>query len=178
MKPLSNKILFIFLGLLTTGLLSLLVYLFIFISGSDDKVKSLGYDINKNTKILELSADTSISSTDVKESDTLPYFVKSGEEFRFVELVEKSCVNTNVTCKISSLNIGSASNLSERFQKLSIGLEGKGSFSSVMHFALVLESLPYKTALDRMDLQFQSSADASSTSLWNLNTNLSVIVIK
>ena len=99
------------------------------------------------------------------------FFVRSGEEVRFIEEIEERARQAGVVIEISSLVV-SARKGSDIVEDLKMKVTFEGSWEKGRQFLSVLQSMPYAVSLTEADMRNLGEAG------WRGQLNFSVMKIK
>jgi hypothetical protein len=130
---------------------------------SEQIISNINTEIIKEVEKTQIQA--SIQSTNTERQTLDKYFIDQKGEVSFVDSLEVIGNKAGVTLKIESASFENytASSSTNPMELVHIHLKSTGSWSGVMGFWNLLESTPFRLAVDRVDLQKDDSIKGIST---------------
>jgi len=186
-KSKTWKVFFIALCL---NLILVSAYSYIFI-----KVGQKNQNIAELTSAIEALTAEKENIKSIKEtiSETAPlrqqidgYFIAKDGVVQFLNSIQSLGAGNQLGLKVLSVSVGPAPITPDIFELVNVGVEVSGSWSDVYRFAALVELLPFKVYLGRVDLEKVSSgalvADSKSAKLpvppWKGTLDMGILKLK
>lgn len=117
------------------------------------------------------------------------YFVPKDGTVQFLNLIHKLGQENNLTSKVINVDEEVATVSPELFELLNLEVEVSGTWSDVYHFVALIELLPYKVSVGRVDIEKfvegsgktvsgATSQVKSASGTWEGTINFKVIKLK
>ncbi len=154
-------------------------FLYAYIGGLSQQTADLNEKLqNTQVKYQRAEALHAIAESGTNEGQQLDqYFVQPNKEIDIVKSLEQLAVNLSLnstTEVIESQDLAILQTQNKDLLHLTMNVTGR--LSSVRKFQSTIESLPYNVRLNKVDLYFVSSANASSSvSVWRGRYDISLV---
>ena len=167
-----SKKIFVVVLILNVVAISSYAYLFFDIKSKNEATSVLENVLNGQVSReaeLRLVGD-SLKETEKERALLNSYFVQKGKGgvADFVEVVEGLAGLSGVSLDVNSILLKKKEELSV-VEKMNLGLEAKGSWSEIIYFLGLLETLPYKISFNRVYVE-----KIKDSSLWSGVFNIGV----
>lgn len=133
-----------------------------------DQLKQISSEISTiNTKKENLQNLTSImKNTEIDRGLINSYFVDSSSKADFIARLEQMAKDSGVALEVS----GAQEDLSLKFD-----LNLTGSFASIYQYLLLVENLPYRIDVEKINFQFSPLKEAGGSGRWVADLVINII---
>lgn len=153
------------------------------VKGKNETISTIINDIDiaiqKETRLK--SAKDIIKDTETGRGKLDTYFIDNEEIIDFIEEIEKIGRDIGVEIEIISVSISDSKiqrdNISE---VLNLDLKAEGKWSSVFHFLALIEKMPFKINISKINLQvvYNDGDKKNSSGIWKGFFSISAIKLR
>jgi hypothetical protein len=152
------------------------------ISNNNNQISSLTEELDRSLiKGKNLNLSRRITEETAIERDKLDsYFISSNDVVSFIKEIENLANLADVSIEINSVSIGDyveEQKKSDVIEVLDLDINLSGSWSGSFHFISLLEEMPNKISVERLNLSAKESSN-NKTTKWDGAIGLKILKLK